>query len=52
MKEKLRSNDERRNSLASLLPKFSTKYALSFHVKRIQIEGQDLEITLNNNNAS
>ena len=26
--------------------------ALSFDIKRIQIEGQDSEITLNNNNAS
>ena len=51
-KEKLRSTDEGRKSLASFLPKFSTKNALSFDIKRIQIEGQDLEITHNNNNAS
>ena len=51
-KEKLRSTDEVRKSLASLLPKFSTKNALPFDIKRIQIEGQELEITLNNHNAS
>ena len=51
-KEKLRSTDEGRKSLESLLPKFSTKNALSFDIKRIQIKGQDLEITLNNNNVS
>ena len=28
------------------------KNALSFDVKRIQIDGQDLEIKINNNNAS
>ena len=51
-KEKFRSNDEGWKSLVSLSPKFSTKNALSFDIKCIQIEGQDLEITLNNNNAS
>ena len=51
-KEKLRSTDEGWKSLASLLPKFLTKNALSFDIKRIQIEGHDPEITLNNNNAS
>ena len=51
-KDKLRSTDGGRKSLASLLPMFSTKNALSFDIKRIQIEGQDSEITLNNNNAS
>ena len=50
-KEKMRSTDEGRKSFASLLPKFSMKNALSFGIKRIQIEGQDLEITLNNSNA-
>ena len=40
-KEKLRSTDEGRKSLTSLLPKFSTKNALSFDIKRIQTEGQD-----------
>ena len=48
----MRSTNEGRKGLTSLLPKFSTKNALSFDVKRIQIEGQDLEITLNNDNAS
>ena len=51
-KEKLRSTDEGRKSLTSLLPKFSTKNALSFDIKRIQTEGQDLKVTLNNSNAS
>ena len=51
-KVKLRSTDEGRKSLASLLPKFSTKNALSFDIKHIQIEGQDLETTVNNNKAS
>ena len=51
-KEKLRSIDEGWKSLASLVPKFSTKNALSFDIKHIQMEGQDLEITFNNNNAS
>ena len=51
-KEKLRSTDEGWKSLASLLPKFSTKNPLLFDTKHIQIEGQELEITLNNNNAS
>ena len=48
----MRSTDEGRKSLASLLPKFSTKNALSFDIKHIQIEGQDLETTVNNNKAS
>ena len=51
-KEKLRSIDEGWKSLASLVPKFSTKNALSFDIKHIQIEGQDLEITLNKSNTS
>ena len=42
-KEKLRSTDEGRKSLESLLPKFSTKNALSFDMKRIQVKGQDLK---------
>ena len=50
-KGKLRSTDEGQKILASLLPKFSTKNAL-FDIKRIQIEGQNLEITFNNNNSS
>ena len=39
-KEKLKSTDEGR------------KNALSIDIKHIQIQGQDLEITLNNSNAS
>ena len=42
-KEKLRLTDERQKSLASLLPKFSTKNVLSFDMKRIQVKGQDLK---------
>ena len=42
----------RDGSLASLLPKFSTKNALLFDIKHIKKEGQHLEITLSNNNAS
>ena len=34
------------------MPKFSTKNVLSFYINCIQIEEQDLEITLNNNNTS
>ena len=41
MKEKLRSIDEGHKRFAPFLPKFSIKNALSFFIKRIQIEGQD-----------
>ena len=51
-KKKLKSTNEGRKSLASLSRKFSAKVALSFDFKRMQIEWQDLEITLNNNSAS
>ena len=42
----------RDGSLASLFPKFSTKNALLFDIKHIKKQGQHLEITLSNNNAS
>ena len=45
-KEKLRSTDEGRKSLTSLLPKFSTKISNVFKQK-----GR-ITITLNNSNAS
>ena len=51
-KEKLKSNDKGRKSLASLSPKFSTKKVVSFDIKRTQVEGQDLKMTLNSNNVS
>ena len=51
-KEKSRLPDEERKSLASLLPTFSKKNALSFDIKRIQIEVRDLEKALDNSNAS
>ena len=47
----MRPTDEGLKNLASLSPKFSTKNALSFDIKRIQIEGQGLETKLINNNA-
>ena len=50
-KENLQSADDGRKSLASLLSKFVSKNALGFDINQIQIEGEDLEITLNNNNA-
>ena len=48
----MRSTEEGRKSLGSPLLKCSTKNALSFDIKHVQIEGHDLETTLKNNNAS
>ena len=50
-KENLRSTGNGRKSLELLLPKFASKNDLGFDINQMQIEGEDLEITLNNNNA-
>ena len=51
-KQKLRSTDEGRKTLSSLLPKYAAKNALSFDINRIQMGEQNLEVSLNINNAS
>ena len=50
-KEKLRSTDEGRKTLSSLLPKFAAENAFSCDSNRIQMGEQDLEVSLNINNA-
>ena len=51
-KEKLRSTDKGQKTLSSLLPNLLQLNALSFDINRIQMGEQDLEVSLNINNAS